>query len=99
MLLKLVKTGLLSLVLSSVFMVGLISSNKALANQATFKQPLCDLAFDFSDKPKTKQQTLKLNDTVTMVFTNAVALKDGLAARIASNVTHSPLTFCFPRTF
>jgi hypothetical protein len=92
MLLKLVKTGLLSLVFSSVFMIGLLSPNNAFANQATYKQPLCDLVFDFSDKPKIKQQTLKLNATVTMVFTNALALKDGLAARIATNVTCQQLT-------
>lgn len=92
MLLKLIETSLLSLMLSAVLTVGLLSPNKALANQASYNEQLCNVALAFTKKPKVKQQTLKLNATVTMVFTNGVAINNSFSAKLASNVTCQQLT-------
>jgi hypothetical protein len=73
-------------------MVALLSPNKVYANNTGYSEQLCDLLLDFSDEPKIKLKTLKLNKTVTMVLTNAVAFNDGLAAIVASNVTCQQLT-------
>lgn len=92
MLLKLLETSLLSLILSAVLTLGLLSPNKALADQTGYNEQLCNVALAFTKKPKVKQQTLKLNATVTMVFTNALAINNNFSAKLASNVTCQQLT-------
>ncbi|MCP4990437.1 MAG: hypothetical protein GY928_31690 [Colwellia sp.] len=92
MLLNLIKPVLLSLVLGLAFMLASVATNKAIANQETYNQALCALVLNFSDKPKKKQQTLKLNATVSMALTNAIALNNSYAARIATNVSCQQLT-------
>lgn len=72
---------MLTLILSSTL------STNVNASTALFNESVCALSVQLEHKPQTKQQTIQLSKTVQMKLSNAVAINNSMAARIATNVS------------